>query len=195
MKLSLTLVCAQVSRNLRAGYFPSDEILADAEIADMQRLVWEGGNERPSLVLCSHARAAKQTAEALGFHDSVKVPALNDLDYGAWKGRSLKELDAADLAAWLQDVKCEVHGGESFFDARQRIAEWWRLQNFPTGHCLIFTHANVIKLLVLELLKAPTDAVFHMDIAPLSQTQLTRWGQRWQITAVGVPSSRSGMKL
>lgn len=187
MKSSLTFVCVQASRNLKAGVFPSDDTLSDEEMVSMQRLGLELEDGLPRLVLCSNCVTAKQTAAALGFHDLVVDPALNELNFGHWGGRSLKDVEPHHLAAWLQDTSCEIHGGESFLALRKRISHWWNVQNWPEGRCLIFTHANVIKMLLIELLDAPTEAIFHVDIAPLSLTKISRLGHSWKINALAIP--------
>ena len=58
-----------------------------------------------ALVLCSPARCAVQTANALGLHADID-DALRDIDYGNWRGKRLHDLARdlpAELGAWIGD--------------------------------------------------------------------------------------------
>ena len=73
------------------------------------------GRLRPyAEVLTSPARAARETAAALGFDAEVEM-ALSDCDYGRWRGLASKDVaerEPDEFAAWLADPAAAPHGGE-----------------------------------------------------------------------------------
>ena len=81
---------------------------------------------RITRAVCSPARAAVETAGALGLAATVD-PGLADWHLGEWRGRALDEIAAAhpaDVAAWLADPDAAPHGGESLTALLARVAGW-----------------------------------------------------------------------
>ncbi len=178
----VTFVCAHASPATRAACFPTDDAVADDFFV-------MGASKVP---LPQHARAitspnrlAQQTAAQLGLVNLQLEPALREVSYGLWAGKSLKEIDAHGLAQWLQDPSMRPPDGESLVMVQQRVVDWFQAVEWGDGHSLVFTHANVIKLLVLHLLDAPITSALGLDIAPLSQTRISRFGDRWRVQCVG----------
>src|SRR5579859_2951212 len=103
----LSLICAAGPIGLPAGTFPIDE---PADLA--------GFAPEPAPMahlLTAPERRARQTAAVLG-PGAIVEPALQDCDYGTWRGRSLGEIGATDpvgAAAWIADPAAAPHGGES----------------------------------------------------------------------------------
>ncbi|MDN3358797.1 histidine phosphatase family protein [Actinomadura sp. DC4] len=160
--------------------FPGDEPLdvrglRTASAASMPRR-FDGVLRGPEL------RCA-QTASAVGL-DAVADPALADLDLGAWRGRTLTELEP-DLGAWPTDPAAAPHGGESLTALAERVASW--LLGLPGERSLLaaVTHPAVVRAAVLHTLGAPLTGFWRLDSAPLTQTWLTRHGGRWQVRETG----------
>jgi len=81
---------------------------------------------RITRALCAPARAAVETAAALGLAATVD-PGLADWHLGSWRGRALDEIAAAhpaEVAAWLADPDAVPHGGESLTALLARVAGW-----------------------------------------------------------------------
>ncbi|WP_182286833.1 histidine phosphatase family protein [Comamonas testosteroni] len=186
MRTMLTLLCAQVPPALRAGHFPDDDGLDTTQLADAS-LNLSGPERHSARVICSSSRAAQQTAQAMGINDYQLEPALKEVDYGLWSGVSLKDIEPQLLGTWLRDPSMSPPNGESLDMVCRRTRSWFEASQHQQGMSLVFTHANVIKALVLSVLGAPMTAMFHLDIAPLSLTRLTCHQGRWQVQCLGVP--------
>jgi len=78
---------------------------------------------RITRAVCSPARAAVETAAALGLATTVDA-GLADWHLGDWRGRALDEIAAAEVAAWLADPDAVPHGGESLTALLARVAAW-----------------------------------------------------------------------
>ena len=81
---------------------------------------------------------------------------------------------------WLTDVIAAPHGGESIANILQRIAGWLEQRIRENGHHVAVTHAAVIRCAILHAVGAPTHSFWHIDIGPLSATELRHDGSRWR---------------
>jgi broad specificity phosphatase PhoE len=127
-------------------------------------------------------------------------PALADLDYGAWHGRSLIELASEspdDVAAWTRDPDAAPHGGESFAQLVVRIGHWLESPEGvlntqgvtdATGtsgasgqaqHVVAITHAAVMRAAIVHALGASPAAFTRIEIAPLSAIELRHSRRGW----------------
>jgi len=182
MPRRLTLLCVPATAALRAGRFPADDGL-DADNL-VQLAGWAGKPGRPDRVLCSPMACARDTARALGLPVTVE-DALREVHYGRWRGRSLKEIGAAEpdaLAAWLSDPEMNAHGGESLAAVIDRAGLW--LSRCEPGHTLAVTHASVIRAIVVHALGAGAQAGMRLDVAPLTLTTLSGHDAAWRVTSV-----------
>jgi broad specificity phosphatase PhoE len=77
------------------------------------------------------ARAVQTAAEIARRHDlRIEItPALREIDFGSWEGRSLTELwseEPTAAAAWEADMRSTpATFGESFADLEARVTRWW----------------------------------------------------------------------
>ncbi len=134
----------------------------------------------------SPALRARQTAEAAGLQASVE-PALAECDFGAWCGRSLAELSAAEpdrVAEWMTRHDAAPHGGESLTTFAGRIAAWLGGVAAGEGSAVAVTHGGVVKAALVHALGAPLDAFWRIDVAPLAVTELHAHDGRWTVTRV-----------
>ena len=160
---------------MKAGRFPvGDETAAHDERARLAPLRARHGTR----VLTSPARVARQTAEWIADAFEI-VPAFDDIDYGRWRGLSLREAGEREpehVAAWLADPQAHSHGGESIEMLAARVAEGLafidRLN--PRERCIVVTHAIVVKVAVALALREPLTSVYAMNFAPLSTTLMKR---------------------
>ena len=133
--------------------------------------------------------AARQTAAALrttGVTNSTHAasghvseePALTDPDYGAWTGRTLDDIDPADLNTWLTDASATPHDGESLTQVTARTATWLHRQIGRTLTAI--THPMIIRTLLANALDLPADHLRRFEVAPLATVRLTHHG-RWHL--------------
>jgi len=179
MPTRISLICHAATRATRAAAFPLDEPLekqpapASGTVTSLRKVdrCWT-----------SPALSARQTAAALELAPVVD-PDLRDCDYGRWAGRRLSDVGAEEpnaITIWLADVNAAPHGGESIANVRRRIAAWLDRRIGENGHGVAVTHAAVIRCAVLHAIGAPAQSFWHIDIGPLSMTELRHDGSRWR---------------
>ncbi len=136
------------------------------------------------------AARARQTAEALGL-DATVAPELDECDFGAWRGRTLAELDDEDpvgVAAWIEDPAAAPHGGESLLALLERVRGWMAARAGDGGRVVAVTHAGPIRAALVCALDAPAQAFWRFDVAPLSRTVLHAHDGRWTVRGVNLPA-------
>jgi broad specificity phosphatase PhoE len=183
--MRLDLIAHGPSAATRAARFPDDEALEASAVCDLEGL---RGRLRPyALVLTAPARAARETARALGF-DAVVEMALSDCDYGRWRGLDSKDVAEREpdaFAAWLGDPAAAPHGGESFAALIQRIQVWLGQSLARESATLAVTHASVVRAAIVNALGASSSAFFRIDVAPLSLARFSGREGRWNLQALG----------
>jgi broad specificity phosphatase PhoE len=184
MTARLDLVAHGASAATRAARFPDDEGLEASAVGALQAL---SGRIRPYVhVLTAPARAARETAAALGFDAKVEM-ALRDCDYGRWRGLASKDVAEREpdgFAAWLGDPAATAHGGESFADLIERIGAWLAQSLARESTTLAVTHASVVRAAIVNALGAGSSAVARIDVAPLSLARLSGHAGRWNLVAL-----------
>jgi broad specificity phosphatase PhoE len=181
----LDLLAHGATAATRAGRFPDDEGLEGSAVAAAEAL-------RPQLrsyacVLTAPSRAAQETAAALGLRAGVE-PALEDCDYGRWRGREAADVAAREpggFAAWLGDPAAVPHGGESLLALIERAGVWLAQSLARDGATLAITHASVIRAAIVSALGANASAYWRIDVAPLSIARLSGRDGRWNLVALG----------
>lgn len=185
----LTLVRHAPSDATRRSAFPVDEPL-DARGLDEARAL-APRLERSDVAWTGPAARARQTAEALGL-DAAVAPQLDECDFGAWRGRTLAELDTEDpvaVAAWIEDPAAAPHGGESLLALLDRVRGWLDAHAGDGARVVAVTHAGVIRAALVCALDAPPRAFWRFDVAPLSRTVLHAHDGRWTVRGVNLPPS------
>jgi broad specificity phosphatase PhoE len=185
MSAMLTLICHASTHAVRNAAFPMDEPLdpqghakASALAADMRRVdvAWTG----PAL-------RARQTANALGLNATID-PNLRDIDFGAWSGRSLVDIETAapdSVAVWTTDCSAAPHGGESIIDLLHRIAPWFERVARVEGRVVAVTHPAVIRAAIILALDAKPISFWSIDIPPLCRVRLRGNSGRWTLLSIG----------
>jgi broad specificity phosphatase PhoE len=159
-----------------------------ARFADDDALEALSGRLGPyARVLTSPARAARETARALGFDAEVET-ALEDCDYGRWRGLAAKDVARREpdaFAAWLGDPAAAPHGGESLAALIERTGAWLQRSLAREGATLAVTHASVVRPAIVNALGADPCAFWRIDVAPLSLARLSGREGRWNLLALG----------
>jgi broad specificity phosphatase PhoE len=165
--------------------FPADEPIDGIAQDACARLARELSPSDAHL-LCSPSLRCRQTARALGLQPAIE-PRLSECDFGSWVGLTLAEVDPAGAAAWISDPDAAPHGGESVTAFAARVGSWLAEQAaIPDGEpSVAITHAGVIRAAVVHALAAPLRAVWQLDPAPLSITELRVSDGRWTVSRVG----------
>ena len=183
----LTLIRHAPSDATRRSAFPLDERL-DARALDEARAL-RPRLDRADVAWTGPAARACQTAEALGL-DAKVAPELDECDFGAWRGRTLAELDDEDpvgVAAWIEDAAAAPHGGESLLALLDRVRAWLDAHAGDGARVVAVTHAGVIRAALVCALEAPVQAFWRFDVAPLSRTVLHAHDGLWTVRGVNLP--------
>jgi broad specificity phosphatase PhoE len=185
MTARLDLLAHGASAATRAARFTDDEGLEPSAVGALETL---RGRLRPyANVLTSPARAARETAAALGFDAEVER-ALRDCDYGRWRGLASKDVaerEPDQFAAWLGDPASAPHGGESVATLIERIGAWLTQSLARESTTLAVTHAAVVRAAIVNLLGASSSSFARIDVAPLSLARLSGHAGRWNVVALG----------
>jgi broad specificity phosphatase PhoE len=185
MTVRLDLLAHGASDATRTARFPDNETLEHGAVRALEAL---RGRFRPyAQVLTAPARAAVETAVALGFNPEIEA-ALRDCDYGRWRGLESKDVasrEAEGFAAWLRDPAAAPHGGESFVALIERIDAWLSQSLARERATLAITHASVVRAAIVNGLGAGSSAFARIDVAPLSLARLSGHAGRWNLVALG----------
>ncbi|NTZ06394.1 histidine phosphatase family protein [Burkholderia metallica] len=180
MHASLCLIAHASTRAMRTGTFPDDDPLDAHGLAEAAALRGRWMGVAGSLVLCSPARCARQTADALGLHADID-DAMRDIDYGNWRGKRLHDLarDLPDeLAAWIGTPSASPHCGESFDAAAHRAGAW--LSALPADRDVVaITHAPIVRAAIAHVRRMDPGAAMRLDVAPLSCTTFVASPAGW----------------
>jgi broad specificity phosphatase PhoE len=185
MTARLDLLAHGASPATRTARFPDDEGLEPSAVCALEAL---RGRLRPyAEVLTSPARAARETAAALGFDAEVEM-VLSDCDYGRWRGLASKDVaerEPDEFATWLADPAAAPHGGESIAALIERTRAWLTQALAREGATLAVTHASVVRAAIVGALGAGSSAFWRIDVAPLSLARLSGHAGRWNLVALG----------
>ncbi|MCB1690082.1 MAG: histidine phosphatase family protein [Halioglobus sp.] len=114
------------------------------------------------------------------------VPGLQEMDFGEWEGRLLKEVwrsDAQTVSRFYENPEAVTPpGGEPTTVAQKRMVEAWHtlMQQCAGQHLLLVCHGGVIRLLLSHLLNMPLSAIarLHVPYASISRVQVYRRDER-----------------
>jgi broad specificity phosphatase PhoE len=186
MKTRLMLICHGATAATRASAFPIDEPLDERTSSATSTLRLR---QRADAAWISPMHAARQTAELLSL-DGRSDPGLRDLDCGNWIGRTIAEIgqeQPEQFAHWINDPDFDDHGGESIAALLKRVAVWMEKMKPARGRIVAVTHAAVIRAAIIDVLRAPPDAFWRIDIGPLTLTDIRHDGRRWALRSCGSP--------
>jgi broad specificity phosphatase PhoE len=182
----LTLIRHATTAAVRASAFPVDEPLDDAGRAASAALCGLAGRGD---AFCGPSARARETAELLGLDPSPER-ALDECDFGRWRGRTLAELNDErpdEIAEWFGDPESAPHGGESIATFVDRVRGWMDRRGRIDGSTIAVTSGGVVRAAVVHALGAGLEATWRIDATPLHATVLHAHDGRWTVRAVNRP--------
>ncbi|ACL56094.1 histidine phosphatase family protein [Methylobacterium nodulans] len=144
-------------------------------------------SERLDAVYASPLERAQETGEPIAAAAGVPMrvlPALNEIDFGAWSGCSFEELHA-DPRWTLWNTARHVTrppGGETILEAQARAVG--ALEELRASHgearIALVSHADLIKLVLAFALGLAPDALGRFEVSPasISAVVLGEWGAK-----------------
>jgi broad specificity phosphatase PhoE len=184
MTARLDLLAHGASSATRAARFPNDEALEASAVSALETL--RGKLRSYGCVLTSPSRGARETALALGLESAVEI-ALQDCDYGRWRGLEVADVAAREpeeFAAWVADPAAAPHGGESLTALIERAGVWLGQSLSREGATLAVTHAAVVRAAIVSTLGASFSAFWRIDVGPLCVARLSGRDGRWNLVAL-----------
>ena len=123
--------------------------------------------------VCSPLLRARQTAAGLGL-DATVDERWTELDYGAWDGRPLTAVTAADWAAWRADPTWSPPGGESLaqLGRRVRAALAELAPQAAEEDVVVVTHVSPIKAAVAWALGVGDEVAWCIHLDPATVTRI-----------------------
>ncbi len=135
-------------------------------------------------VLSSPRRRAVETARAISSGEPAVAAELDEVDFGAWTGRTIDEL--ADDPTWRNwntfRSGTRVPGGETMLEVQARSVGLTQRTCLAhgQGRVLLVSHAEVLRSLLLHHLGLPLDHWSRLELDPgsLSVLEVLPWGAR-----------------
>ncbi|WP_353946031.1 histidine phosphatase family protein [Streptomyces sp. HUAS MG91] len=137
----------------------------------------------PNLAVVSGSRRCRETAGLLGLGPVAAPDELAAPDTGAWRGRTLAEVSGEspqDVGRWLGDPEFRAGGGESVADVCGRVSRWLDALD-GDGLVIGVVEPELARAAVVHALGAPLSAYWRCDVAPLTVTELSGRGGRWNV--------------
>ncbi|MFG2352434.1 histidine phosphatase family protein [Streptomyces sp. NPDC048521] len=181
MTSRVTFVSPATSPSLRQARFYDGDSIDDAGAARARSAA--GTLPAYAGVTMSPSVRCRETAAALGL-DGGETPELKGLDVGRWRGRTLEEVGATEPEAvgrWLADAGWSAHGGESVQDVCGRVGRWLDIAQGTDGRTLAVVEPEVVRAAVVHVLGLPAAAFWRLDVPPLTATELSGRGGRWNL--------------
>jgi broad specificity phosphatase PhoE len=152
-----------------------------------ERLARRLARERITALHCSPQQRTRETASAIADACGIAIqiaPALDELDFGAWTGKSFAALDEDPRwRLWNSERdRARTAGGETIADLAARVIGHIEeaSRSDPAGRIAIISHAEVIRTAVLHYLGLPFRdyARISVDTASISRLMLADEGPR-----------------
>ncbi len=139
-------------------------------------------------VVASPMLRTRQTAEIIAARLGVAVrvdDGWREVDFGAWEGLTLGEVSErfpAETAAWHESTAYPPPSGESLdaMSLRVTVARDRAVARFPGQRVVVVTHSMPVRALIRGALGAPSLAMFRLQPAPGSLSQLDTYNDGTQ---------------
>ncbi|WP_328752798.1 histidine phosphatase family protein [Streptomyces sp. NBC_00285] len=179
----VTLVSPATNPSLRQARFDDGTTSLDNSGA-LQARSARGSLPSGAGLVTSPSTRCRETAAALGLAVETADAGPAGLDAGRWRGRTLDEVGRDEpeaLTQWLADPASAPHGGESVQDLCLRVARWLDTVTESDGLTLAVVEPDVVRAAVVHVLGAPVTAFWRADVRPLTATEISGQGERWNL--------------
>ncbi|MFD8735215.1 histidine phosphatase family protein [Streptomyces sp. NPDC059618] len=186
MTSRLILISAATSEALREARFDDGSPVDASGLRAARTAAGAGAVPAAGRVWVSPTARCRQTAEELGLQGGSVMEELGSLDVGRWRGATLAEVSAKEpeaVARWLSDPESAPHDGESVRAYCDRVAERLDAAAGFEGRTVAVVEPEVVRAVVVRALGAPEQAFWRVDVQPLSVTELSGRGGRWNLRA------------
>ncbi|MFD4529366.1 histidine phosphatase family protein [Streptomyces sp. NPDC058470] len=194
MTSRVTFISPAMNRSLREARFDDGSPLDASGAARAESAA--GTLPTADRVLVSPTVRCRETASALGLA-ARDEPGLRAPDMGRWRGRTLDEVGGAEpdaMARWLTDPAAAPPGGESVRDLCERVAGWLDASAEVTGRTLAVVEPEIVRAVVVTVLKAPQAAFWRLDVPPLTATEVSGRSGRWNLRLGQPLGTRTGAR-
>jgi broad specificity phosphatase PhoE len=149
--------------------------LGQAGLAQARRLAQRMARERIDAIQSSPVQRCRQTAQAIAevvARDVEIAPGLEEVDFGAWSGRSFEELNRDELWRRWNAARSmtATPAGETMLGVQQRIYAHIlsTVRANPDAQIVMVSHADPIRAALAVVLGLSLDRLQSLDIAPAS---------------------------
>ncbi len=156
-------------------------------VAQARRLARHLSDEAIAEVHASPVLRARETASEIaavqGMDFSI-VPALQEVDFGEWTGKSFEELSHDPAWKRWNDDRAQARApkGETMNEVQQRIGEHLRATAASMSGKIIamVSHCDTIRAAIAGVLGLSLDHLLRFDVAPASVSRIEAgdWGAR-----------------
>jgi len=157
--------------------------LTSIGIGQAQRVAHEAIKLNADLLIASPLRRTTQTAEEISASTNLEIifdESWYECDFGVWDGLSIEEVKTAypkEYQDWVSSTSVAPPGGESYDALGWRVDEAIDklVAKYSGRKIVVVTHNGVIKQVIRLMLGAPSESIFHIDVAPCSITAVSVW--------------------
>ena len=167
-----------------SGSDGSNPGLTEKGFAQAQAMAKEIAARKPDILIASPMKRTQETAGEISKLTGLEIKTNDnwiESGFGEWDELTVEEimkLYPQEWQAWVSDTSY-VPGktGESFESVAARIENAFsEIESEYEGKTIVVvTHHMVLKTLVSNVLSAPLESMFHMDIAPCGITTVHSW--------------------
>ncbi|SFA59205.1 Broad specificity phosphatase PhoE [Paracoccus halophilus] len=187
----VTLLAHAATRGQRSAVFAADGAIEEAGRIRAGHIARR--MDKVDRVYFSPARAARETAEALGLSGTPE-DALRDCDYGRWAGQSFQHVlrrEPRKLLSWMRQPDTAPHGGETIAALLERVGLWFQALPRDGGHVLAISHAAILRAAIATVIGAGPAAFWRIDAGPLTMADFRSNGRRWVFRSLTLPDRAS----
>jgi alpha-ribazole phosphatase len=171
----------------------SDLDLSQMGQQQLQEIVQRIGKWPFARVYSSSLMRARRTAETVAASKCLELnvrAGLDEINFGAWEGKSWAEIEAlypVDAARWLKNHPAgTATGGELFLDFQQRVLNEFRyLAKEAQNTCIaIVTHAGFIRTALVSVAALDAADAWTLPLEYGSITELNYLQEGWHVNDI-----------
>ncbi|PCJ32847.1 MAG: hypothetical protein COA90_01840 [Gammaproteobacteria bacterium] len=165
----------------------TDEPLSALGLSQMRAVP---GDDSPpwSKVISSPLSRCSSFAQELSDNLSLPLliePSFQEINFGIWDGEQLTSLYESEHAEQLMQFMAAPSSitppeGESYQDFKHRVLSAWdnllqSLHQDKIEHCVLITHAGVIRTIISHVLGFPEENLFRLEVPYANLSRITQY--------------------